>query len=139
MKRIAVKKSPGAKASGQTHNVRSSLRRRPQKTFSEASSTSHEESPEITELRERLFETRDFENVSITRLISLQKHMKGYIKNCMGERQYVRAREAQKLDEDLQDEIQKQARVLDQHRAKLKALASFRKSQEDKQFVSGQM
>ena len=128
-------KNPSTKGTGR--NLHSSLRRRPQRTYSESSTASEEEPSDVAELRDRLFQTRDFENVSIARLISVQKHLKGYIRNCMGDRQYVRAREAQKLDADLQDEIQKQALALDQHRARLRAMSAFRKSQESHKFVLG--
>lgn len=87
--------------------------------------TTMNEDDELSSLRDRLIETHNLEDVSLTKLVRLQQTMNLYIQSCFKNRLYTQAKEAQQLNDELRNEIARQAQVLDEHRMKMQALQNY--------------
>jgi hypothetical protein len=66
-------------------------------------------------------ETRDFDNVSAPKLVSLHDRMPDYIQSCVTDRDFHRAREGEKLRQDLQLELQREAELLNSRRLSVRS------------------
>jgi hypothetical protein len=63
-----------------------------------------------------LIETRDFDNVAAPKLVFLHERLPGYIQTCVTDREFNRAQEHEKLRQDLQIELQREAELLNARR-----------------------
>jgi hypothetical protein len=85
--------------------------RSPQKTVDPAT--------QITELRDLLLATCDFEAVPLPKLIALHDHLPSYMRSCISDRQFQQASAARNLTDAIETELMRQSRIWDAHRAKV--------------------
>jgi hypothetical protein len=76
--------------------------------------------PTLDQVRDYLLATRDFDNFSAVKLISLHDHMPSYIHACLTDGDSTRARECAQLRQDLQIEFQREAALLNPGRSNVR-------------------
>jgi hypothetical protein len=72
---------------------------------------------DIDAIRDYLLSTRDFDAVSAPRLVSVHDNLPEYIQACVADRQFDRARAADRFRQDLQHELQHEADLLSTRRS----------------------
>ena len=104
-----------------------------QSSFAELSQNSDNE--DLINLREELLETHNFDNVNLSKLLRLQQTMDPYIHNCFMEKNYSQAKNATILKEEIDEEISRQAQILEDHQIRSKVLSNYQNAAKPKYVI----
>ena len=83
-------------------------------------------------LRDELMDTHDFENVSLQNLLIMKNSVADTIQDCFANHEYVKAKQFQEFNDELEKEIAKQGTMLDDYRHKINVLRNYENTTQKK-------